>query len=208
MENTPSAVAACDNSSAGVYKGIMVGSSGYFKIAIQNGTNEITCDFVFDGKEAILSCNTLSNWTPGQAISGAVFSGTWDGKAVSLTFSCDAHGANPAITSVSVPGHQVNISVYKETSTSLVKCYEGTYTVAKTSGVIHGTWNFIICGNLVLGYHKDSESEDAIAGFLSNTTLTMGGMDGANLTVTETTVSGSFHDGDNNTITVTGKRSL
>ena len=208
IENTPSAYAANNNSSAGVYKGVMVGSSGFFKICILNGNTDITCDFFFDNKEAMLTTTDLANWTPGQAINNAVFSGTWNGKAVSLTFSCGANGANPHIT-VSVPNHTVNVTAYKETSNILVKCYEGTYSISRQSGNVQGTWNFILCENLMIGYHKDSESEGVIGGTLTGTTLDMSDSQGiAKLTVTDTTVSGSFKDGDGNTVTVTGERSL
>ncbi len=126
IENTPSAIAANDNSSAGVYKGVMVGSSGYFKITIENGDNSSTCIFVLDDKEVTLTTTSLADWTPGQAITNAVFTGTWNGVSVSLTFSCGSDGSNPTAT-IAVPGHTVNVSLSKETSTALVKCYEGTY---------------------------------------------------------------------------------
>jgi hypothetical protein len=203
IENTPSALAAYNNSSAGVYKGVMVGSSGYFKISIQNGDNTTTCLFVLDGKEVTLTTTSLDNWTPGQAISNAVFTGTWNGVSVSLTFSCGANGSEPT-ASVTVPGHSVNVSMAKETSTALVKCYEGTYVDHRQSGAVNGTWNFVIYSNIGIGYHYDSNGSGPIGGTLSGTTLTM---DIGTLTVTDTSVSGTLNNGDND-ITVTGKRSM
>jgi len=203
IETTPSALAANDNSSAGVYKGVMVGSSGYFKISIQNGDNSTSCLFVLDDKEVTLTTTSLGDWTPGQAISNAIFTGTWNGVSVSLAFSCGANGSNPTAT-VTVPGHEVNVSLIKETSTTLVKCYEGTYVDHKQSGNVNGTWNFVVYGSIALGYHYDSHSSGAIAGTVSGTTLTM---DIGNLTITDTNVSGTLNNGDND-ITVTGTRSM
>jgi hypothetical protein len=203
IENTPSAVAANNNSSAGVYKGVMVGSSGYFKISIQNGDNSTSCLFVLDGKEVTLTTTSLGNWTPGQAITNAVFTGSWNGVSVSLTFSCGADGSNPT-ASVTVPGHSVNVSMSKETSTTLVKCYEGTYVDHRQTGNVNGTWNFVIYGNIGVGYHYDSQNSGAIAGTVSGNTLTM---DIGTLTITDTSVSGTLNNGDND-ITVTGHRSM
>lgn len=205
VENTPSAVASTNNSSAGVYKGVLVGSSGYFKISIKNGTDTVYCELNFDGKTATLSSTYFADWTPGDPIDNAVFSGTWNGQSVSLTFSCDADGTNRDL-SVSIPGHTVAVSMYKETSTNLVKCYEGTYIVAKQSGNITGVFNFIVYNNTMIGFHFDSESSGPITGTISGNTLTMDQQ--STLTVTDTSISGHFLDGDSNTITVTGKRSL
>lgn len=204
IETTPSAVAALNSSSAGVYKGVLVGSSGYFKISIKNGTDSIFCNFKFDDKSVNLTNTSLANWTPGTAIANAIFSGIWNGQSVSLSFSCSASGTNPTLT-VTVPGHTVNVSIYKETSTTLVKCYEGTYVIAKQAGNVNGIWNFIVYGNIMIGYHSDSESNGVITGTISGNTLTM---DQANLTINDTNVSGSFPDGNGNTVTVTGKRTL
>lgn len=207
IENTPSALASNNNSSAGVYKGVMVGSSGYFKISIQNGTADINCEFNFDGKSATLTTNSLANWTPGQAITNAVFTGTWNEESVSLTFSCDADGSNPVIT-VSVPDHTVNVTVYKETSTVLVKCYEGTYSTNRGTEIVNGVFNFVAYGNAVLGWHHDSHSSEGFSATISGNTLTLSQPAGAALTITDTTVSGSFHDDSNYVTTVTGHRSM
>jgi hypothetical protein len=206
IETTPSAVAALNSSSAGVYKGVLVGSSGYFKISIKNGTDSIYCNFKFDGTSAKLTNTSLANWTPGTAITNAVFSGIWNGESVSLTFSCSANGTNPTLT-VTVPGHTVNVSIYKETSTTLVKCYEGTYVVAKQPINLNGIWNFIAIGNIIIGYHSDPESNGVITGTISGNTLTLHEAE-ATLTINDTNVSGSFIDGSGHATTITGKRTL
>jgi hypothetical protein len=206
VENTPSALAANNNSSAGVYKGVLVGSSGYFKLSVKNGTEEVTCSFMFDGKEATLTSTSFANWTPGQAISNAVFSGTWDGKAVSLTFSCDANGANPQV-SVTVPGHTVSATIYKETSTTLVKCYEGTYSGQAEGQTVTGTFNFIVTGTKMYGFRKDAQSSGFISGTISGSTLTLDDI-GGSLTITDTKVSGTLQDNDGANISVNGQRSM
>jgi len=196
------AVAANNASSAGVYKGVIVGSSGYFSLSIKNGSDAVTCKFVFDGKEGTLTSASFGTWTAGQPVNSALFTGTVDGKSITLTFSCEANGANP-VTTVTIPGHTVYVSVVKEKSDVLVKCYEGTYTIAKKSGTISGTWNFVAYGMLVNGYHADAQSNGALYGDVVDGILQIG--DGP-LAMTETNVSGSFKNSDGELVTVTGKR--
>jgi len=209
IENVPSAIAANNNCSAGVYKGVMGSNSGYFKISIKNGSELVMCDFVFDGKPTTLTSFSLTDWDPGQPVNGAVFTGMWDGKLITLIFSCDTNGKNLQI-SVSVPGHDIMyVSIFKETSETLVKCYEGTYTYSKGSESIEGNWNFIIYGNLMIGYHSDIERNGFITGTLSGTILTLGDSAlGNKLTVNDMNITGYFKDKDGKTIVVTGKRSL
>lgn len=208
LATTPEALAVNNSSSAGVYKGIIVGSSGYFNLSIMNGSNEATCKFVFDGNETTLTSASFGSWTSGQSLNNALFTGTLDGKTINLTFSCNADGSNP-ITTVTIPGHTVYTTVVKEKSDMLVKCYEGTYTVAKKSGKINGTWNFVAYklasgnGSLVAGYRADPESNGAIYGDEVDGVLQIG--EGP-LKMDETSVSGSFKNGDGEVVTVTGKR--
>lgn len=208
LATKPEAVAANNASSAGVYKGIIVGSSGYFSLSIKNGNDAATCKFIFDGKEATLTSASFGSWTSGQSINNALFTGTLDGKTINLTFSCNADGSNPT-TIVTIPGHTVYTTVIKEKSDMLVKCYEGTYTVAKKSGTINGTWNFVAYklgtgnGSLVAGYRADPQSNGAISGDEVDGVLQIG--DGK-LQMTETKVNGSFKNSSGDLVSVTGKR--
>lgn len=208
LATSPEALAVNNTSSAGVYKGIIVGSSGYFNLSIMNGSSDATCKFVFDGKEVTLTSASFGSWTSGQAINNALFTGTLDGKTINLTFSCDANGSNPT-TTVTIPGHTVYTTVIKEKSDMLVKCYEGTYTVAKKTGTLKGTWNFVAYkpgsgnGSIVTGYHADPESNGPIYGDEVNGVLQIGDNP---LQMDETSVSGSFKNGIGELITVTGKR--
>lgn len=199
IEEAPGAVAAYNSSSAGVYKGILVGSSGYFKISLKNGTDTVSCKFVFDDKTAYLTTTSLANWTPGQAINNAVFTGTLDSKTVTLTLNCNADGTNVQV-SVVYPGHTVSVSVMKETSTTLVKCYEGTYT----DGVQTGVFNLAVYGNNAYGFRKDAESADRLVGTITGNVLTI---DDKTFTIDDSGINGSFAN-DGKTITVKGTRSM
>jgi hypothetical protein len=112
-----------DNSSFGLYKGVIVGSSGTLKIEINNGNSSAKAYLTIDGQSDVLTCSAV--FTKGQAISNAAFTGAFS----SFTFSVDADGANPVIENLSIEGHSgVVVAVIKETSNSVVAGYEGKYT--------------------------------------------------------------------------------
>lgn len=136
----PEAKAEHDGGSGGVYKGVLVGSTGTIAMYLYNSGTDVKALIIFDGKNATLTTTSLSAWQPGQAITNALFTGTVDGKAVQATFSVGANGQNPVL-SVLITGHQIVASVFKETSTSLVKNYEGTY-----AGADSGTFNMAFHG--------------------------------------------------------------
>jgi hypothetical protein len=136
---TPSAVAANNTSSKGVYKGVIVGSTGTIKFDIANGGTTITGTLVLDG--VTINLTTTGTVTAGSAFS-ATFTGTLNGSAVSIKFSVDADGKNPIITLPVIPGHPtVLISVLKELSTAQIEAYEGTYSSTKPET---GTFNFVV----------------------------------------------------------------
>jgi hypothetical protein len=141
---TPEAKAEYDHSSAGVYKGIIVGSSGTVALHLYNTGTEVKMLVTFDGKSTTLSTTSLSAWAPGQAITAAIFTGMLDGKAITATFSVNPNGQNPVLTAA-IPGHTIVVSVYKETSTSMVKSYEGTYDGNDPDN--KGTFNMTLNGN-------------------------------------------------------------
>jgi hypothetical protein len=115
--------AAFDHSNFGLYKGIIVGSSGTVKIQINNGDNVVKADIVVDSKSDVATCSDAL--TGGQAIRNAVFTGA----SSSFTFSVDANGKNPSITNMVIEGHDdVAAIVFKETSDDAVAAYEGTLT--------------------------------------------------------------------------------
>ncbi len=123
-KTTPDAVAAYDNSSKGVYKGIIVGSSGTIKFDLGNTDSTLKAYMTIDGVSVTLTA--VVKWAAGTSYVSA-FTGTMNGQDVSITFSVDASGGNPTVTASNIPGHpNATLSVSKETSTNLVKCFEGT----------------------------------------------------------------------------------
>jgi hypothetical protein len=135
---TPDALPANDASAKGVYKGTFTGSSGTITIDIQNGSDTITATLVIDGTSIALT-STVSV-VAGQSYV-APFTGTYNGSTITLTFSVGASGSNPTLVTSGIPGHpDATFQVIKETSTSLVEAFEGTYTADGESG----TFNIVL----------------------------------------------------------------
>jgi hypothetical protein len=110
-----------DNSSFGLYKGVIVGSTGNIKIEINNGNNTAKAYISIDGQNDELT--TTYTFANGQAIVNAAFNGTLS----NFTFSVDADGKNPVIANINIEGHSnVDASVFKETSVNVASAYEGT----------------------------------------------------------------------------------
>lgn len=121
IETSPSAKAANDNKSAGVYKGTFIGSTGRFKLTIN--LDSIVGILEVDGVGYKLTTNDITTNDLGSAISNAVFSDA-EGK-VNLTFSVDANGENPKI-GLTITGHpNIEAIIAKEKSTNQVRVYEG-----------------------------------------------------------------------------------
>ncbi|MDR3705194.1 MAG: hypothetical protein P4L28_04705 [Paludibacteraceae bacterium] len=172
LTTTPTALAINDNSSAGVYKGIVVGSTGYFQVKVKNGDDSITCKLVFDNISLNLTTTSLSKWSSRQPIKNAVFSGMLNSQSVSLTFSCDSDGSNP-VAVIDIPGHTTYVSIVKEKSNMLVECFEGSYIQHSSSGDVSGIWNFVSYGENVDGWHVNSLGRDhaKFTGTISNSRL-------------------------------------
>lgn len=206
LPTSPEAIAAYDASSAGIIKGILVGSTGNFKFSVKNGNDSVYCKVTFDGNTGTLLSTDFQSWTPGQAINRAKFTGKVGTVDVVVYLSCGTDGSNTSVE-FTIPGHTIVVSVIKETSTALVKGYEGTYitydlkTNAKKD---NGTFNFITKNSAVIGYHKGTDGSGQFEGTISGSTLTIGT---DVLTIDETTVSGTVMNTDSK-ITVTGKRTL
>ena len=86
---TPDALAANDASSKGIYKGVVIGSSGTIIINIANGGSTITAIMVIDGVTVNLTSNVA--WVAGQPYV-ADFTGTMNGTAVTVHFSVGVNG--------------------------------------------------------------------------------------------------------------------
>jgi hypothetical protein len=203
----PEGVAANDNNSKGIYKGVVIGSSGTIKFDIANTTsNSIKATMVIDGITVTLTTTTA--WVAGQ-LYVAPFKGTLNGQEATVTFSVGASGSGATIVSSSIPGHPNAIfSIAKETSTALVRCFEGTY---QTSDNEKGTFNIIV-STLLKGWtgkarENGSQSATDIYGtYVNNTLIDESGATIAPINGDE--FSGSFKNSRGVTITVKGKRTL
>ncbi|MFD1629337.1 hypothetical protein [Pseudopedobacter beijingensis] len=204
---TPEGKAANDNSSKGIYKGVIIGSSGTIKFDIANtSSNSITATMVIDGTTVTLTTTTA--WNAGQ-LYVAPFKGTLNGQEVTITFSVGASGSGATITSATIPGHANAIfSIAKETSTALVRCFEGTY---ETSDNKKGTFNIIVSTLLKGWTGKARENGSQTATNISGTYVNNVLIDASGATIAPIDgdeFSGSFKDASNTTVTVKGKRTL
>ncbi|HPH86401.1 MAG TPA: hypothetical protein PLC48_13115 [Ferruginibacter sp.] len=208
---TPDALAANDGSSKGIYKGIVLGSSGTIMFDIANNGTTITAVMVLDGVTVNLTSSVA--WVAGQPYV-ADFTGILNGSPVTINFSVDLSGGTPTITSSNIPGHpSATLAVVKETSSNLVECFEGTYSTTLPET---GTFNIIILrsagiwGGVARITGGDVTDDDDIDGTVSNNQLTM--QSGAGPIVVGTLnldqLNGSFVDSNNSTVTVTGRRTL
>ena len=203
---SPDAKPANDASSKGVYKGIVIGSSGTVMFDVLNGGSSITATLAIDGITSILTSDV--EWSSDAAYVGN-FTGTFNGNAVRVSFSVQPDGSNPVVTAASIPGHPNAVfTVVKETSSNLIECFEGKYT---TTAPETGTFNLLLSrsaglyGGIVreTGDITVSEFSGVInsANHLidSDSQMDMGVLNG-------NTISGSFPDGDNHTVTISAKR--
>lgn len=124
--NNPTASSSLNNSAGGVYKGTVVGSTGYFYLNIRNGgSNSVYALLNFDEVSDSLICPALNNWDPSghTNISNAIFTSA-KGTQDSIIFSVNADGSNPNINII-IPGHNTGAFVAKENSDTLVRVYQG-----------------------------------------------------------------------------------
>jgi len=204
---TSEALAANNASSKGIYKGVLIGSTGTIKFDVLNNGSTISAVMVIDGTTVNLSSSIT--WVSGQSYV-APFTGTLNGSPVSITFSVDESGATPTITTASVPGHaSIQFTLVKETSVALVEAFEGTYSTTKPET---GTFNILVSrvlgkwGGVARKTGAPASGDingtiDASSHLVDEDGTIMGTFSGDNLT-------GSFTDGNNNTVTIKGKRTL
>lgn len=119
------ALESLDSSSAGVYKAMIIGSSGSIRFYLHNGNVLDTGYIIFDGHFGQLTTQSLTGWNPGEAIDSALFTGTVNGVPVQVYFSVDEKGKNPQVW-CHIPGHDVVAAVAKETGYA-IQGYEGRY---------------------------------------------------------------------------------
>jgi hypothetical protein len=137
--DSPEALAANDASGKGIYKGLVIGSSGQIYLDIDNdGLGEIIMTLTIDGQTIELT--TEATYNPDVGFQG-VFYGTMNtANDVEISFWSSADGSEYGIVYAEIPGHDnVSIELVKELSTALVKVFEGTF-----SGNSEGTLNLIL----------------------------------------------------------------
>lgn len=206
--DVPDALPANDNLSAGIYKGVFIGSSGTIVFDVANDGSTVTALLQLDGDTIHLT--SAISWVPGNAYL-APFTGLYNGVAVSITFTVGANGENPSVVTSDIPGHPTaEFTIVKETSTSLITCYEGTYHTTEPED---GTFNVIISIDAAVWTASGREngatsSGDPIFGTLvnGNTLVETSGVTFA--TLTGDVISGSFLDSGNRTVTIVGERTL
>jgi hypothetical protein len=202
---TPNALPANDASSKGIYKGILIGSSGTIMFDIANAGSLITAVMVVDGTTVNLTA-TIS-WVQGQPFVSD-FTGTMNGAAVTINFSVGADGGSPTVNSSNIPGHpNAVLTVVKETSNQLVECFEGTYSTTEPES---GTFNIMLSRSAGLwgGIAREtgSTTADDVEGTISNGKILMDGNEIG--TLSGDAISGTFTTSSGFTATINGQRTL
>jgi len=119
-----------NNTSFGVYKGVVIGSTGTIVVRINNGDNLIKAFLNITNTKDTLS--TTQQVLAGQSISGLTFTG----RVSAFNFSADANGNNVEITDLVIAGHPgASAIAVHENSTDQVYCYEGTFTGERTGNI-------------------------------------------------------------------------
>lgn len=204
----PDAIPANDASSKGIYKGIVIGSSGTISFNIANNASTITAVMTIDGTTVNLSSNVT--WVQGQAYV-APFTGVLNGGNVTINFKVDANGGNPVITSSDIPGHaNASFTLVKETSAALIECFEGTY---HTTLPEDGTFNLLLSRTLKL-YGGRARKNGAASSTSFNGSINANNdlVDAQNNQVmghlSSDMISGTFKDGNGSTVTISAKRTF
>jgi len=206
--SSPEAKAENDGSSRGIYKGILIASTGTIKFNVGNDGSSITAIMVIDGTSVTLSSSIT--WEQGEAYV-APFTGTLDGDEVSITFSVQADGSNPVVTSSSIPGHPNAVfTLAKETSNALIEGFEGTYSLSDGK---KGTFNILLSRALGkwggVARENGTTDDDDISGTIQGGSKLIDSDNGTQVgTLSGDEISGSFQDSDGKTVTVSGKRTL
>lgn len=196
-KNTPDALAVNDASSKGIYKGVILASTGTVVFDVQNGGNTITAKLTIDG--TVVNLTSSIAWVAGSPYV-APFTGTLNGSAVSITFSVGVSGQTPTVTSSSIPGHpNATFVVVKETSTEQIECYEGAYAGSQTSGTLNlilskaaGAWTGAVRKN-------GGTTSTKFSGTLTGTAINATGLQNPAFVKatlgTDVISSGTFNDG-------------
>jgi hypothetical protein len=167
----PEARPEFDNSGKGIYRGLVVGSSGSITFNIGNNAGDsIYAVLTIDGQ--IIPLRTSATYNPSFGFQG-VFRGRKNNPDdVVIGMWASADGSEYGIVGDPViPGHtSVTIVLIKELSTAQTKVFEGTM-----AGSISGTFNVVLRGNLwrAVARPQDGTADDEgrFQGAISGNTL-------------------------------------
>lgn len=139
--NSPEARSANDASGKGIYKGVLIGSSGYVKVNMDNaGNGSISLTLNIDGTNYNLT--TTQTYEPEYGFEGT-FTGSVGGGTATIGFYTNSDGTSYGFFGINIPGHpNACIQAVKEKSNALVRCFSGTI-----SGDYTGIINFVVTGN-------------------------------------------------------------
>jgi hypothetical protein len=187
-QRNPRLKAAYNNSNYGYYKGVFVGSTGIIAVNIY-GDNTLSAYFKVDGAD--YNFTTTQTVQEGDGTTLNFVSGS-----NSFTFTVDGNGTRPTITNLVMNGHPNAATLLaKETSTVLVKCYEGTYT-----GDEDGIFNALIYNNQIKAFAKSLTFYDTyeVDGTVSNNQIDASGTVNTNSvfkgTISGNNLSGTWED--------------
>ena len=169
---TPDASAAYDASGQGVYKGLVVGSSGTIQINIQNDGSTYNAVLTLDDETYTLTTESTFNSEGG--FQGCFYGTMNETNDISICFHTSADGTSYEVYGIEIPGHaNATIELIKEYSTALVAVYEGTF-----SGDASGVFNMVVQGQYwaVIARTTDNETAEE-EGTVANGTLSCSGCD-------------------------------
>lgn len=207
-KTTPDAVAANNSSSKGIYKGVIIGSTGTIMFDIANNGSAITGVMVIDGVTVNLTSNVT--WVAGQAYI-APFTGSLNGATVTINLSIGISGGTPTVTSSNIPGHpDASLNIIKETSSNLVECFEGTFSTTRPET---GIFNMIVLRTLntwsAVSRKTGAQSSNTGNGTISDNKLIDPSQNNRSIgTLNVDGINGSFVDTNGNTVIIKGKRTL
>lgn len=205
--STPEAKPEYDQSSKGIYKGILIGSSGTIKFNVANNNTDITATLTIDETTILLTSSIT--WEDGQPYV-APFIGDFNGQTATVNFYVEADGDNAQILSSNIPGHPNAVFVLvKETSNALIEGYEGTYT---KSNSVSGTFNVLVSKTLGkwggIAREDGSSEVDDIHGSISQSGVIYDDNGRQIGTLSGETISGSFSESNGTTVTISAYRTL
>jgi hypothetical protein len=203
--NIPEAIAANDGSGKGIYKGLVIGSSGTIKFNINND-GSYGAILELDGETYVLTTEGTFNSEGGF---DAYFYGTMnETNDIQIGFYVSSSGTSFEVWIVSLPGHEdASISIYKEYSDALVAVYEGRF-----SGDASGVFNMLVRDTdwLVLAKDEDDDGYSGFFGSISNGTMNCTQCGDVEITgkVSGDVASGNWVGGDGGNGSWKGKRTL